>query len=78
MSVQITAPPVDGEANLAIIKYFAEILHLKKTDVSLKVMLCVIISHKLEELYLSIFKCMQGKSVSYFCNDISSREENHV
>ena len=37
VGVQISAPPVDGEANTAIVKYFAQLLKLKKTDVSLKV-----------------------------------------
>jgi len=37
VSVQIAAPPVDGEANTAIVKYFAELLNVKKADVSLKV-----------------------------------------
>ncbi|CAL8097112.1 unnamed protein product [Orchesella dallaii] len=36
VGVQISAPPVDGEANTAIVKYFAEVLKVKKTDVSLK------------------------------------------
>ncbi|ODN05561.1 hypothetical protein Ocin01_01132 [Orchesella cincta] len=36
VGVQISAPPVDGEANTAIVKYFAELLKVKKTDVSLK------------------------------------------
>jgi hypothetical protein len=36
VSIQIAAPPVDGEANTAIVKYFAEILKIKKTEVSLK------------------------------------------
>lgn len=39
VSIQIAAPPVDGEANTAIVKYFAEILNVKKANVSLKVSL---------------------------------------
>ncbi|OXA63184.1 UPF0235 protein C15orf40 homolog [Folsomia candida] len=36
VSIQIAAPPVDGEANIAIVKYFSTILNLKKADVSLR------------------------------------------
>jgi len=37
VSIQISAPPVDGEANTAIVKYFSELLNLKKADLSLRV-----------------------------------------
>lgn len=37
VGVQISAPPMDGEANAAIVKYFAELLKVKKATVSLRV-----------------------------------------
>lgn len=46
VSIQIAAPPVDGEANIAIVKYFSTILNLKKADVSLRV------RHGLDEWFL--------------------------
>ena len=35
MSVQIAAPPVDGEANKELVKYLSSVLNLRKSDVSL-------------------------------------------
>jgi len=35
VKVSINAPPVDGEANAALVKYLAKTLGLKKSDVSL-------------------------------------------
>ncbi|KAK0161796.1 hypothetical protein PV327_008210 [Microctonus hyperodae] len=35
VGVAISAPPVEGEANTALIKYLASVLGLKKSDVSL-------------------------------------------
>ena len=33
--VKLTAPPVDGEANLALIKFIARICHVPKSDVKI-------------------------------------------
>ncbi|XP_063435653.1 UPF0235 protein C15orf40 homolog [Mytilus trossulus] len=35
IGVQISAPPVDGEANTALVKYMAKVLGIRKSDVSL-------------------------------------------
>jgi uncharacterized protein YggU (UPF0235/DUF167 family) len=35
VSVQISAPPVEGEANTELVKYMAAVLGLRKSDVSL-------------------------------------------
>lgn len=35
IGVQIAAPPVDGEANTELIRYIANVLHLRKSDVSI-------------------------------------------
>jgi uncharacterized protein YggU (UPF0235/DUF167 family) len=35
VSVQISAPPVEGEANTELVKYIATVLGLRKSDVSL-------------------------------------------
>ncbi len=35
IGVQIAAPPVEGEANTELIKYFSKVLGLRKSDVSL-------------------------------------------
>lgn len=35
VGVQISAPPLDGEANAELIKYMATVLSLRKSDVSL-------------------------------------------
>ncbi|XP_059486412.1 UPF0235 protein C15orf40 homolog [Neocloeon triangulifer] len=35
IGIQIAAPPVDGEANIEIVKYVASILGLRKSDVTL-------------------------------------------
>lgn len=34
VSVQIAAPPIDGEANTELVKYIAKVLQLRKSDVS--------------------------------------------
>ncbi|XP_015917829.1 UPF0235 protein C15orf40 homolog [Parasteatoda tepidariorum] len=36
IGVQIAAPPVDGEANKELIRYLAEVLQLRKSDVNLE------------------------------------------
>ena len=35
VGVQISAPPVEGEANTELIKYIAAVLSVRKSDVSL-------------------------------------------
>lgn len=35
VGVQIAAPPVEGEANTELVKYFSKLLGLRKSDVSL-------------------------------------------
>lgn len=35
IGVQISAPPVDGEANTELVKYLSKVLQLRKSDVSL-------------------------------------------
>ncbi|XP_033750741.1 UPF0235 protein C15orf40 homolog [Pecten maximus] len=35
VGVQISAPPVDGEANIALVKYLSKVLGVRKSDVSL-------------------------------------------
>lgn len=35
VGVQISAPPVEGEANIELVRYIAEILGLRKGDISL-------------------------------------------
>lgn len=35
LGVKITAPPVDGAANKACIEYIADLLHIKKSQISL-------------------------------------------
>lgn len=35
IGVQIAAPPIDGEANTELIKYFSKVLELRKSDLSL-------------------------------------------
>lgn len=35
VGVQIAAPPVEGEANTELVKYFSKVLGLRKSDVSL-------------------------------------------
>jgi hypothetical protein len=42
VGVQIAAPPVDGEANTELVKYMAKLLGLRKSDVSLDKVLCVL------------------------------------
>jgi hypothetical protein len=37
LSLQIAAPPVDGEANAAILSFFADLLKIKKADIELRV-----------------------------------------
>jgi len=37
VSVQIAAPPQDGEANAEIISYFSKIFQIRKSDLSIKV-----------------------------------------
>ena len=39
ISVKIGAPPVDGEANKELIKYFTKLLKLKSNDVNLDLVL---------------------------------------
>lgn len=36
IGVQINAPPVEGEANTQLVKYFSQILGVRKNDVSLE------------------------------------------
>ena len=36
LKIRLAAPPVDGKANEALIKFIAEVLHLPKSAVSLK------------------------------------------
>ncbi|KAG8189624.1 hypothetical protein JTE90_009555 [Oedothorax gibbosus] len=36
VGVQISAPPVDGEANKELLRFLAEILNLKKSELSLE------------------------------------------
>lgn len=35
MSVAVSAPPTDGEANTELIRYLAEVLGMKKSHISL-------------------------------------------
>ncbi|XP_063433285.1 UPF0235 protein C15orf40 homolog [Mytilus trossulus] len=35
IGVQISAPPVDGEANTELVKYMAKVLGIRKSDISL-------------------------------------------
>lgn len=35
VGVQIGAPPIDGEANKELIRYLAEVLNLRRSDLSL-------------------------------------------
>ncbi|CAD7089167.1 unnamed protein product [Hermetia illucens] len=35
VGVQISAPPVEGEANTELVKYLSKVLNLRKSDVSL-------------------------------------------
>lgn len=36
IKLAITAPPVDGKANAAVIKFLASFLHVKKKDLEIK------------------------------------------
>ncbi|KFM57045.1 hypothetical protein X975_02308, partial [Stegodyphus mimosarum] len=36
VGIQIAAPPVDGEANKELIRYLAEVLNLKKSEIMLQ------------------------------------------
>lgn len=36
IGVQINAPPVEGEANVHLVKYFSQVLGIRKSDVSLE------------------------------------------
>lgn len=45
ISVAISAPPIEGEANTELIKYFASILSVRKSDVSLSRVSYVVSSH---------------------------------
>lgn len=35
LKIKLTAPPVDGEANQALLKYLADILHISKSSISI-------------------------------------------
>lgn len=35
LKIKLTAPPVDGEANQALVNYLADILHISKTSISI-------------------------------------------
>lgn len=35
IGVQISAPPVDGEANTELVKYMAKVLGIRKSEISL-------------------------------------------
>ena len=36
VGIQIAAPPVEGEANMELVKYIAKVLDVRKSDVTLE------------------------------------------
>lgn len=57
VSVHISAPPVDGEANTELVKFMAKVLGVRKSDVSLE----KVINHKiaLVIVFITLYKCVK-------------------